>query len=1183
MAAKTAVVLPCLLATLIVISGGYSLTTICVRSSEYLQFNLVVCDVNTSLEHFNESVIKSNIKLLFDNGTHYMKSKLKITNRSNITIAAVDFARIQCTNNSADVGFAFSEVRNLEMRLLRFSDCKTKDAVLTFDKGENISLLDVEITHSKGAGIQCSCVRGKTNLTHFRVLFSTYTSGVTNEFRYNTSCSKSHHNLIIHSSVFANNTFPNQSTKKHTLNFIAYKCNATIKIEHSKLDNNTGGNLGININGIVIQQQVTISYTNITRGNASKGGGLHLKIYELPLHICHKDITAVSIESVWFKENRGSVGGGLFMEQKNHLNVYTSKVIAIQNSQFIGNHLNGNKRGGVALHSITYILRGIAVQTVPQYKPSLINCTFINNTVISNRNDSASGNGVLFINKNAYFGIKNINVTNNNCSAILAVTSNLLFEGNNTLSFNNASSGGGLLLCKNGILYFKPHTTVTIINNTVSHAGGGICVESQCLQTEPRCFYQFEYVNESMLETIKVVVKNNRAMHAGENLFGGLVDYCYMIDDDDLNIRNSTEIYKKIFYIPNNSAALTSSVASVPHRVCLCTTNKLNCSATKHLKLYSGETFNISVMTVGQLDGYVPGDIVAKWTDNSTDIKDLEITQNVNATGHCKVLYYTPRSITNTTTLQLYAAHSGDISGYLRFPDHRPLNISILFRECPTGFENDNSKGCTCCFLDQLKDANCSLSPVPTITKSTGWIGRHNNSSVILVHESCPYDYCKPTVDITNNDFDKQCSYNRAGKLCGKCQKKFSMVLGSSQCRQCSNLNLLLILVFALAGLALVFILTTLNLTIAEGTLSGLVFYANIVWYNHSLFIGTHEKKRNLLSNFIALINLDLDISICLYDGLDAYQKAWLQFIFPTYIWTISIIIIYLSRKSQLIAKIASKNAVKVLATLVLLSYTKFIQASVRVFAYTNLGGCHSDESTKLWLVDANIDYFEKKHLILFTVAVLFVALSLPFMIMLLFIKPLLCVSHKRPFWWIQSLKPFLDAYTGPYTDNGRFWPGLLLLARVTISVVGGISFLESPEKQNLVGLMIIMLLLAISKVTHPGLYLKSLQDLLETFFLLNLGILYLASLHSSIHNTTKHKDYYSILVGLAFVVFVGIVLYHVWLKLRHCRCIVLVFEKIISQLPKRKKKSSNRLSNFPPFAAFTEDREPLLADNSTH
>ena len=36
---------------------------------------------------------------------------------------------------------------------------------------------------------------------------------------------------------------------------------------------------------------------------------------------------------------------------------------------------------------------------------------------------------------------------------------------------------------------------------------------------------------------------------------------------------------------------------------------------------------------------------------------------------------------------------------------------------------------------------------------------------------------------------------------------------------------------------------------------------------------------------FIARLNLDFGIETCLYYELDTYTKAWLQFVFPVYIW----------------------------------------------------------------------------------------------------------------------------------------------------------------------------------------------------------------------------------------------------------------------------------------------------------
>ena len=100
-----------------------------------------------------------------------------------------------------------------------------------------------------------------------------------------------------------------------------------------------------------------------------------------------------------------------------------------------------------------------------------------------------------------------------------------------------------------------------------------------------------------------------------------------------------------------------------------------------------------------------------------------------------------------------------------------------------------------------------------------------------------------------------------------------------------SNLYLLLLIEFALAGLALVVFLIFCNLTVTEGMINGIVFYANIVHINRSIFFPS--TKGNLLTVFIAWLNLDLGIDTCFYEGMDAYAKAWLQFVFPTYIWLV--------------------------------------------------------------------------------------------------------------------------------------------------------------------------------------------------------------------------------------------------------------------------------------------------------
>ena len=100
---------------------------------------------------------------------------------------------------------------------------------------------------------------------------------------------------------------------------------------------------------------------------------------------------------------------------------------------------------------------------------------------------------------------------------------------------------------------------------------------------------------------------------------------------------------------------------------------------------------------------------------------------------------------------------------------------------------------------------------------------------------------------------------------------------------KCTNNYLVLLIPFALMGVALVFLLLVCRLTVATGTLSGLVFYANIVQANGTIFLSV--ESTDTLSVFIAWISLDFGIETCFYNGLDAYSKTWLQFVFPVYIY----------------------------------------------------------------------------------------------------------------------------------------------------------------------------------------------------------------------------------------------------------------------------------------------------------
>ena len=98
---------------------------------------------------------------------------------------------------------------------------------------------------------------------------------------------------------------------------------------------------------------------------------------------------------------------------------------------------------------------------------------------------------------------------------------------------------------------------------------------------------------------------------------------------------------------------------------------------------------------------------------------------------------------------------------------------------------------------------------------------------------------------------------------------------------------------------------------------------ANIISVNHSIFFPTNET--NILTVFISWLNLDLGIETCFFDGMDAYVKTWLQFVFLLYVWSLVCLIIIISKYSSKITRVFGSNPVAVLATLFLLSYAKLL------------------------------------------------------------------------------------------------------------------------------------------------------------------------------------------------------------------------------------------------------------------
>ena len=286
---------------------------------------------------------------------------------------------------------------------------------------------------------------------------------------------------------------------------------------------------------------------------------------------------------------------------------------------------------------------------------------------------------------------------------------------------------------------------------------------------------------------------------------------------------------------------------------------------------------------------------------------------------------------------------------------------------CPIGFTLQNGV-CDCDPHLPTDIDTCSIDHSTIRRPENKWImaQQQSNNTKYLISD-CPMDYClQYSLDVNLLYPDAQCQFNRTGILCSKCQNSLSMVFGSSRCMECTNFHILISIVILVAGIILVFFLYLLNLTVTKGAINGIIFYANIVSINNSVFL-VNDGIFKPLRVFISFVNLDLGFETCFYNGMDSYAKMWLQLFFPIYLITIAIIIIVASRYSLKLLRLTFSRSLPVLATLFLLSYTGVLRTTLTVlFSYSTITHLPSGHKELVWSIDASVPLFGFKFAVIY-------------------------------------------------------------------------------------------------------------------------------------------------------------------------------------------------------------------------
>ena len=745
------------------------------------------------------------------------------------------------------------------------------------------------------------------------------------------------------------------------------------------------------------------------------------------------------------------------------------------------------------------------------------------------------------------------------------------------ISFTNnaAERGGGLSLEANAKLYVLKYDVISyyyIDTNTIiftankADYGGAVYVDddtnSGTCASEPRteCFFQVLAIHNresyNSLKTQSIYFSHNYATMSGSTLYGGLLDRCAVSQFAEVHTKYTAYDYKDrdggIAYFKNVTYYSSTqrkevlvdtnlSISSDPVRVCLCINDEHDCTHQSHLKVKKGGTFTVSLVAVDQIGQLVNATIQTSLNSTGSGLAEGQLARKISAV--CTDLTFNVVSPHNSENLTLYTS-----DGPCKDEDlsNKRIEIRFLPCSCPIGFQISGKIeiNCTCdCHSKiSLYTANCDSHSGSFVKKdqSRAWISYINDTNLTgyLVYPNCPFDYCSlstsPPVDFNQpNGADAQCAFHRSSLLCGSCQPGLSLSLGSSRCLPCPSywpaLLIAITIAAILAGVALVTLLLVLNMTVAVGTLNGLIFYANVVYANKSILLPFQET--NFITVFISWLNLELGIDTCYFPEMDTYTKTWLQLAFPAYVILLVVLVIiissYSSKFSNLIGK---KDPVATLATLILLSYAKLIEICFKSLSVGTI--TYPDGSSEmLWLPDATVRYFSGKHIPLFIAAVLILLVGLVYTALLFSWQWLLYLPRWRIFRWSRNpkIQTFIETYHTPYTPKHRYWTGLLLIVRIVLYLVSAANASNDPTVALTAISFTLCCIVILRNFIGSRMYRKWPVDVLETFFCLNILSFAIFTWHSlgKPNGNQTAAAYTSVII--TFIVLLLIILYHVY------------------------------------------------------
>ena len=325
-------------------------------------------------------------------------------------------------------------------------------------------------------------------------------------------------------------------------------------------------------------------------------------------------------------------------------------------------------------------------------------------------------------------------------------------------------------------------------------------------------------------------------------------------------------------------------------------------------------------------------------------------------------------------------------------------------------------------------------------------------------------DYC-PLVPASSNEV---CFYNNETQ-CAYCPPGNGVSINKiNKCVQCDNLliNLLIFIGIEILPITIIVLLIIiLNIQLTNGSMNGLVFYSQIIFFIYSDFVLVIPNNHllNLLASPCNIFNLDFtpflgNYSLCIVPNMSPLGAIsfWYVIVFYPlllllliYVWIIlydkgfKCVVLVTRPFHRCMARFWSMTGIEPslihsTASIYILCFTQIAGVSFKILRFS----FKFNTDSMSFFYDSNVKYFQDhQHVVAGSVAIL--------VLIAVIIIPALYIQFYR-FKWLHKLLGILhlrkqllislgDVFTGPYKNGSnntfdyRFFAGFYLLARVII------------------------------------------------------------------------------------------------------------------------------------------------------